>query len=99
MSFDNMIRTAIANKQIVRFYYHGYERIAEPHIYGRKSGKIQVLFYQIGGGSSSGGLPNWRRMEVDEMSGFQTTDKNFPGPRPYPSGEHSDWDEIFAVVK
>ena len=94
-----MIRTAIANKEVVKFFYHGYERIAEPHVYGRKGGKIQVLFYQIGGGSSSGGLPQWRRMDVDEMSGLQTTGQHFQGPRDYPSGEHSDWDDRFGVVK
>ena len=93
-----MIRNAIANKDIVEFTYKGYLRTAEPHIYGVKNGKRQILVYQIGGGSSSGRIPDWRRMDIDQISGFKTTGQKFAGRRDNSSGAHSDWDTIIAVV-
>jgi len=92
------IRNAIANRQIVEFSYKGYHRIAEPHIYGIKDDKRQILVYQIGGGSSSGRIPDWRRMDIDKIEGLKTTGQTFAGPRETPSGDHSEWDTIIAIV-
>lgn len=86
-------------KKIIEFNYQGYHRIAEPHIYGIKDRKYQILVYQIAGGSSSGGLPEWRCMKLAEASEMILTQQYFNGPRPYLSGEHSSFDEIIAVVK
>jgi hypothetical protein len=94
----NNIRTAIREKRIIRFYYNGYSRTAEPHIYGMKDGKQQILVYQTAGGSSSGRLPNWRRMEVSNLSNLIMTDQSFVGRRPTPSGRHSSFDEIYDLV-
>jgi len=97
-NIDNMIREAIGNSNIIEFSYHGYNRIAEPHVYGIHNGRKQVLVYQIGGSSASGGLPNWRRVNVDEISSIRITQQSFYGQRSFPSGEHSNFDEILAVV-
>lgn len=96
---DNAIRTAIANRNIIDFSYHGHDRIAEPCVYGIHNGRRQVLVYQIGGHSSSGNLPNWRRINVDEISSIQIRSQTFRGHRAYPSGKHSSFDEILAVVE
>lgn len=96
---DSLIRQAITEKKLVEFQYQDYTRIAEPHVYGRKSGVAQLLIYQVRGGSSSGRLPNWRRVDLPQVSGFKILTETFAGPRPYPSGEHSSWDETFAVVR
>ncbi|AFU57894.1 hypothetical protein Ngar_c09520 [Candidatus Nitrososphaera gargensis Ga9.2] len=95
---DNIIRTAIASKKLIEFSYEQKHRIAEPHVYGILNGKRQLLVYQIGGQSSSGNLPNWRRMDVSKISNMQMLDDHFPGRRPYPSGEHSSFDTVLAVV-
>ncbi len=97
-NLDNAIRAAISNRNIIEFAYHGYDRIAEPHVYGIHEGRRQILVYQIGGDTSSGGLPEWRRINVDQISSLRITPQNFSGPRPYSSGEHSNFDEILAVV-
>jgi len=94
---DAMIRQAIGTKRIVEFMYKGYPRIVELHIYGRKSGVSQVLAYQIGGGSSRGGLPEWRRFDLPAMHNLQVCDESFPGAREYHSG-HSAWDETYLIV-
>lgn len=92
------IRNAIANKDIVEFSYKGYRRIAEPHVYGIKDDKRQILVFQIGGGTSSGRIPDWRRMDIDKIEGFKTTGQKFAGRRETPPGDHGDWDTIIATV-
>lgn len=93
-----LIRQAITEKKLVEFQYQGYTRIAEPHIYGRKGGVEQLLVYQVRGGSKSGRLRDWRRVDPPEVSGLHTLNETFPGRRANPSGEHSSWDETFAIV-
>ncbi|MGB6462848.1 MAG: hypothetical protein WBF38_01310 [Nitrosotalea sp.] len=99
MSADNLVHTAIENKQLIEFNYDGLHRIAEPHVYGIKDGEREILVYQVAGQSSSGNLPNWRRMKISKISGIIISDQHFAGPRPYPSGKHSSFDKILAVVK
>lgn len=90
---------AIRDHNIVEFDYGGHHRIAEPHVYGRHNETEQLLVYQVGGGSSSGGLPQWRRVDVAKMSGLQVSDDTFSGPRPTESGEHPKWDQTYAIVE
>lgn len=92
------IETAIREKKIIEFDYGGYHRIAEPHLYGKKDGKHQVLVYQIAGGSSSRGIPDWRRVEMNKVSNLIMTERRFQGARPYPSGKHSSFDIQYAIV-
>lgn len=95
---DQLIRRAIAGRRLITFTYDNLARIAEPHVYGTKGGVVQMLVYQVGGQSRSGGLPNWRRVDVDRIVGLQIMDEIFAGPRQYPSGEHSIWDQRFLIV-
>jgi hypothetical protein len=95
---DGMIRAAISNKTIIEFNYQGYQRIAEPHVYGINRGKAQLLVFQIGGASSSGALPEWRRVNVQQISDLALLAESFPGRRPNPSGAHSAFDVIFAIA-
>ena len=77
-----MIREAIGNSNIIEFSYHGHDRIAELHVYGIHNGRKQVLVYKIGGSTVSGGLPNWRWINVDEISSIRITQQSFYGQRP-----------------
>ena len=65
-NLDGMLRTAIANRRLLRLHYQGRERIVEPHDYGRHNGVIKLLAWQVGG-ASSGPLPNWRWMDAAQM--------------------------------
>lgn len=89
---------AINAKKIVEFTYGGHPRVAEPHVLGVSDGVVQLLGYQIGGSSNSGGIPEWRRFDLSKISGLRTTQQSFPGKRPFPSGQHSSWDRRIAVV-
>lgn len=96
---QKLIEQAILSKSVIEFTYSNHHRIVEPHVLGIKDGVIQLLGYQIGGTSSSGGiLPEWRRFELAKTRKLTITDKTFSGPRPSPSGKHSAWDQDILVV-
>lgn len=94
---DRTLRTAIAGERLVTFSYQGRQRKAEPHDYGVNKGKARLFCYQVAGESRSGKLPDWRLLEVPDISGLELTAESFPGPRSV-SGPHIEWDELFASV-
>ena len=56
--------------------------------------------YQVGGGTSSGRIPDWRRVAICGISGLKITDQKFTGARVNPSsGDYSDWDFIMDRVE
>ena len=96
----SIIRNAIANKEVIEFTYQGYPRVAEPHVYGIKAGKRKILVYQIGGLTSSGKIPDWRLVNIDEISGLRVIkDQKFAGPREYHEANYKDWDTVIASAK
>jgi hypothetical protein len=96
---DKLIRTAIAQRRQISFWYGGKERIAEPHDYGIQNGKPRLLTYQIGGQSNSGALPAWRLVDVSGMAQLEILDRMFAGNRPTPSGKRHKWDQLFVRVR
>jgi len=98
MSLGSTIIDAIETKKMLQFNYHGYERIVEPHVYGTKKGKDALQSYQVGGKSSSGGLPQWRRFFLDDLMEVKILSDGFPSKRYYPSGIHSSFDNIIKLV-
>lgn len=97
-STDELLRTAIQQKRLIRVVYKGKPRIVEPHDYGIHKGSAKLLSYQVGG-ASSGKLPNWRWMEVDSISDGDLLTRTFRGGRPTRSGKHHQWDEVFIRVE
>ena len=96
----SLIRNAIANRNLIEFSYHGYPRVAEPHVYGIKNGKRQILVYQIGGLTSSGKVPDWRRINLEEVIGLTVSqNQTFATPRENKSPDYDDWDTIIASAK
>jgi hypothetical protein len=95
---NQTLLSAISGLRMIEFNYQGCHRIAEPHVYGSKDGKDEILVWQVGGTSNSGPLPNWRRPIVAEITGLKISSKTFAGARPPNSGDHSSWDTIYAHV-
>lgn len=95
---NEVIIRAINEKKLLEFNYDGLLRIAEPHVYGTKDGKSELLVYQVRGQSRSGGLPNWRRIDLKKANNMKILDESFPGRRPTPSGKHSSFDTTIAIV-
>ncbi len=96
----SVIRAAIANRNLVEFTYRGYLRIAEPHVYGIKDGKRQILVYQIGGLTSTGRVPDWRLIGLEEISGLKVLKgETFEGPRKHEISDYDHWDAVVAAVR
>ena len=95
---DQLLRIAIEQTRLLRLTYRNRDRVVEPHDYGVHKGVTKLLTWQIAG-SSSGPLPNWRWMEIDQISDAQMLNQTFPGGRPTPSGKHQSWDKLFMRVK
>lgn len=96
-SNEKIIQQAIQHKWIVTFFYGGEHRTCEPHVLGIANGRLQVLCWQETGGSSRGGIPEWRRFDLQEMLNLQMTREKFPGARPVPH-PHSIWDQVILTV-
>jgi hypothetical protein len=97
-SVDRTIRAAIAQKRLISFDLNGLPRIGEPHDYGVIKGVPKLFFYQVGGRSSSGRPVGWRWAEIAKVSSLKILERQFSGPRPSPSGQHVQWDELIATV-
>jgi hypothetical protein len=95
---DELIRQAIDGRHVVAFRYRGHRRVGEPHAYGKANGRAQLLVYLTGGSSMAGSYPTWRWCDLDQIGRFTVTSRTFQGVRLNPGGEHSDWDEIWAIV-
>jgi hypothetical protein len=88
---------AILGKRLLAFDCRGCHRVVEPHVYGDMSGRIQMMTYQLRGQSSSGKLPNWRRMNLEDITNVRVLRQEFQGRRPV-KGRHSVWDKIHLIV-
>lgn len=97
-SLQQLIHDAIDQRRVLHFYYQGHLRIAEPHVLGMKNGRLHVLTYQIGGRSSSGSLPDWRRFFVSELRDVKIVEQTFV-PQSWGFGRHSAFDRQIAVVR
>jgi predicted DNA-binding transcriptional regulator YafY len=95
---DEVLRTAIEHRRLIRLIYQDKERIIEPHDYGIQNGSAKLLAYQVAG-ESSGKLPDWRWLQVDQISDIQMLDQAFSGGRTIPSQKHHAWDHLFIRVK
>jgi hypothetical protein len=72
-TYELLLRAA-ARRQPVAAMYDCQPRLLCPHVLGRKSGRLHVLFYQFGGNSNSGlpvapeGVGDWRCLAVEKLS-------------------------------
>jgi hypothetical protein len=96
---DGIIRQAIHERRLIRFWLDGHERIAEPHDYGIRSDAVHILVYQVAGGSKSGRLPDWRWIRLARASDFELLDQHFEGRRPAEPDRHTAWQQLFLRVE
>jgi hypothetical protein len=62
------LRAAIRARNVVEFRYHGQPRVAHPHaIFIASTGTHCLDAVQVGGRSSSGPLPGWRRFDLNAI--------------------------------
>jgi hypothetical protein len=80
----DLVKQAIEEKKQIHANYRGYARQMCPHVIGGKHGVAHALFYQFAGQSSSGDLPKWCCMIVDEL-----TNVSVVAGRWYTGNDHS----------
>lgn len=95
---DAAIRRAITERKLLRFSLDGGIRVAEPHDYGVRKGKAQLLVYQLSGASRTGRLPDWRWVDLSRATDFVVLEQAFAGPREAPSGQHAGWEQLILRV-
>ena len=76
------ISSAIQNKQLLSFRYHGDARTVEPHTYGLDlRGHRALCAFQVAGGSSSGVFVGWKTFHIDEMENLRVLPNRFSSAR------------------
>ena len=72
------LRTAIKGRNAVEFRYHGRRRVVHPHaIFIASTGTHCLDAVQVGGQSSSGTLPGWRRFDLNDIEAVTVRDDRF----------------------
>jgi hypothetical protein len=87
MQPHELICKAIANRQLLQFWYQGHTRVVEPHMLAQNEQDHYALsawFLR----SSVGLNPGWREYLLIDMRDIALLDETFSGPRPgyKPSG-------------
>jgi len=79
---NSVLCKTILEKKVIRFYYDGGYRLAEPHCYGvSKDGNELLRAYQTGGYSESNNPMGWKLFRLDELSNLSTTEDSFTNSR------------------
>lgn len=77
-----LLKTAIQNREVVRFIYDGFPREVEPFLIGdTRTRKLALRGFQIGGGSNSGKVFDWHLFLLDKISCLTKTGRHFSGVR------------------
>ena len=65
---ENIIREAIANKQLLKFVYNDKKRVVEPYTFGcSHKGDDTLSAFQIEGGSNSSKDLGWRQFIIENI--------------------------------
>jgi len=99
-SLDQRLRFAITHKRLIRFRYHGSERVAEPHDYGVQNGVTRLLAYQLRGPvrSARSAAVGWRLLDLSKLEDCVVLDEMFPGSRGAAHQQRLVWDVLHARV-
>jgi hypothetical protein len=97
---NTLICDAIRARRLIRFVYDGYERVAEPHLYGISTANHEVLSaYLVGGWSASEGAPGWRKYLVRDMHDVHALADSFTGSRPGYNPEDRQMGQVFCRLE
>jgi hypothetical protein len=92
-----VICDAIRARRLLRFFYDGYERVVEPHVYGMNAaGREALSAWLVGGWSKSDPEPGWRMYLLGEMRDVAALAEGFEGARPGYNPEDSRMAEVYC---
>ena len=91
------ICSSIGSRQVIRFYYLGGFRCAEPHIYGLlKADTEALLCYQIHGYSVTDVPTGWKLFRASDIAKIEVTGENF---RPLRQKYDMDFDSRYSLFQ
>lgn len=95
----NIIKKAIANKQLLEFFYNGKIRIVEPYTFGcSHKGDDTLSAFQIEGGSNSSKDLGWRQFIIENIESLVLLDSNFNSIRDGYNPNDSRMSEIYITI-
>lgn len=99
-SFDEMIRSAISRKRLLRLRYTGRVREVEPHDYGMQKGVERLLVYQLRGTPSTPGrsATGWRLLDLPKIEDCAVLTESFAGSRGHLHSRRLIWDVLYMRV-
>jgi hypothetical protein len=82
VSVKEVICEAIKKKNLLRFQYHKYDRVVEPHLLGQNKANNYVLSaYLVGGFTKSADPRHWRRYLVKDIRFLTKLNQRFERSR------------------
>jgi hypothetical protein len=85
----------LREKRCMELIYKGYKRLVEVHTVGTNTaGHLAMRVYQVGGGSSSGKVEDWKMMLLSQVSAARITQKKSEAPK---TDYHRD-DQDFRII-
>ncbi|MDY0051526.1 MAG: hypothetical protein RBR65_03205 [Aliarcobacter sp.] len=96
---ENIIREAIANKQLLKFVYNDKKRVVEPYTFGcSHKGDDTLSAFQIEGGSNSSKDLGWRQFIIENIDNLVLLDSKFDSIRDGYNPNDSRMSEIYITI-
>lgn len=96
---ENVIKSAIQNKQLLEFMYKDEIRIVEPYTFGvSRKGNDVLSAYQIDGESTSSDELGWRLFTLEKMNDLKALESKFTQVRSEYNSEDSRMSHIYAGI-
>ncbi len=94
---NEVLKSAIEERQVVCFYYENLLREVEPYVLGvtRKGGEV-LRGFQTGGQTKSGRLPCWRLFKIELVERIYLAGRSFQPRQEQPPKD--DLAEIHARI-
>ena len=99
-ALDEMIRSAITMKRLLRVRYKGRVREVEPHDYGMQRGVERLLVYQLRGTPPTPGrsVAGWRLLDLPKIEDCKFLNQSFAGSRGHLHSKRLIWDVLYMRV-
>src|ERR1043166_8691767 len=95
----DVLVAAIQRREMLRFFYEGYERIVEPQTYGiSHKDRYLLRALQTGGASGSGQTRIAKLFDVAKISKLETTGEHFGEALPSHNPQDSAMKVVFATL-
>ena len=96
---ENIIREAIANKQLLKFVYNDKKRVVEPYTFGcSHKGDDTLSAFQIEGGSNSSKDLGWRQFIIENIEKLVLLDSKFVDIREGYNPNDSRMSQIYMAI-